>query len=157
MLVRRLHGSRPDRFQNEISPTIELEREPVRSGGTRTEQPWRPPLASRLLWLRQSPWQRSGCRNRSRWCCLRLVQLAALYRAGALGRDWGGVAKKRIFDGGFVKGEGSQASAIEILRFSRAKLEKLTKISARSAQMGARRLRLVLSVAEVMTMNYLFC
>ena len=40
MLVRRLHGSRPDRFQNEISPTIELDPEPVRSGGTRTEQPW---------------------------------------------------------------------------------------------------------------------
>ena len=34
-----LHGSRPDRFQNEISPTSELEREPIRSGGTRTEQP----------------------------------------------------------------------------------------------------------------------
>ena len=40
LLVRRLHGSRPDRFQNEISPTIELDPEPVRSGGTRTEQPW---------------------------------------------------------------------------------------------------------------------
>ena len=31
MLVRRRHGSRPDRFQNEISPTIELDPEPVRA------------------------------------------------------------------------------------------------------------------------------
>ena len=52
-----------------------------------------------------------------------------------------------------MKCEESQASAIEILRISRPKLRKLTKISTRFAKMGTRWLRLVLSVAEVMTSN----
>ena len=68
-------------------------------------------------------------------------------------RSSGDVAKTRTLSGGFVKCEESQGSAIEILRISRPKLRKLTKISARFAKMGARWLRLVLSIAEVMTIN----